>query len=159
MKTCSDGMFSTYTSDSPCHPAVRGLDNKGIKVNFVTRTEGGYWSEAKRTVHITKISLVNVWRDIKYHAELRAYFNQRNWDVEKHGLIYTDESWIKQFRDELKNMGFSKAAVKGVDFSEQGMQGDNYVSLDVREQFIHEYALLFTFGNVFDRNGVFNLGS
>jgi hypothetical protein len=71
-------------------------------------------------------------------AELRVYFPKKCWDTKKHGLIYTDKNWIKEFRAGLINLGFSNIAVKGIDYSEAGMQGRNYVSLDVNKKFMKE---------------------
>ena len=54
------------------------------------------------------------------------------------GLIYSDPQWIKEFRLLLKAHGFSYAAAENVDYSEKGMQGVNYVSLDAGRTFIFE---------------------
>jgi hypothetical protein len=57
-------------------------------------------------------------------------------------LIYTDDNWLKEFKAELKRIGFKKFKA---DFSEQGLQGDNYVDLDVDKSFAKEYFnLLYT---------------
>ncbi len=112
----------------------------------VAKTAGnGLWSRDIRKVVHSKAELC-LWDDqlddyvnrnhpIKF-AELRVYFPKKNWDVTKHGLIYTDRQWIKDFRASLKELGFSDSSVKKVDYTEQGMQGDNYVSLDVDSAFI-----------------------
>ena len=67
---------------------------------------------------------------------MRVYFNTDTWDVNKHGLIYTDKQFMQELRDTLNNAGFDAS---DVDYSEQGMQGDNYVSCDVGECFINTY--------------------
>ena len=113
-----------------------------MKVNFVCNTDGnGVWSREAKAVKIHKINILFYHMDSRtgYTGELAAYFNQRTWKLSKHGLIYTDKLWIKEFRDELKNLGFSEKAVRSVDYSEQGMQGDNYVSLDAGEAFMKEW--------------------
>ena len=91
----------------------------------------GYWSTVQKAVRITDMRLgyVNDERDF---GELCVYFNTQDWDVSKDGLIYTDSAFIEQLRDFLITQELSDDC----DYSEQGMQGDNYVSLDVGEGFI-----------------------
>jgi hypothetical protein len=102
------------------------------KVNLLTSTEGnGYWSRVvKDSVKIIKLDL-NHYEDNFEDFELRAYFSKKTWNVEKHGLIYTDKLWLTTFKKSLSDLGFSKNSVKSIDYSEQGMQGDDYVSMDV----------------------------
>ena len=110
-----------------------------MRVNFVCNTDGnGLWSREKKEVKIHRID-INYRDDENQFAELIACFNQRTWSLSKHGLIYTDKLWIREFRKELQNLGFSEKATRDVDYSEQGMQGDNFVSLDVGKSFLKEW--------------------
>jgi hypothetical protein len=72
-----------------------------------------------------------------------VYFDTKTWDVTKHGLIYTD----RQFKQEL-NAFLAAQGLCEAEYSEQGMQGDNYVSLDVDEEFIAKWEAKF---NAFNR--------
>ena len=109
-----------------------------MKVKFVASTDGsGFWSRDKRNVQITQIEVITYGGE--NFGELRAYFLKKSWNLEKHGLIYTDNLWMKQFRKHLQSIGFSEKAAKDVDYSEQGMQGNNYVSMDVGAKFIKEW--------------------
>ena len=110
-----------------------------LKVNFVCETDGkGLWSKEKKLVRMRQL-------DIKYRdydaafGELTAVFDKRYWNTQKHGLIYTDGFWINEFREQLVKLGFTKKAARDVDYSEQGMQGDNYVSMDVGQIFLNEW--------------------
>jgi len=116
--------------------------------NFKTtlNTHGnGWWSREERKITHSK-AVISYYGDdsdlskIKY-AELKVFFPKKDWDVEKHGLIYTDKAWLRELRAYLKGVGFSNKAVNDVDYSEQGMQGDNYVSLDIGKSFLKEAAL------------------
>lgn len=110
-----------------------------MKVNIKTKTDGsGIWSGCKRKIHIYKIEINYLNRDDEY-GELIAYFYNKDWDVEKHGLIYTDRHWIKDFRNGLRKIGFTKKAYNDVEYSEQGMQGDNYVSMDFGCDFLKHW--------------------
>ena len=92
----------------------------------------GYWSEKSRAVRITKLKLGYVSDDEDF-GELRVYFDTKTWDTRKHGLIYTDDLFEDELKDFLEALGFDAGDVS---YSEQGMQGDNYVSLDVGGKFI-----------------------
>lgn len=99
-------------------------------------TDGtGLWSNHARSVEVTglEVPYVNKERDF---GELRVYFNTDSWDTEKHGLIYTDEGFLADLKDYLARAGYST----DVHYSEQGMQGDNYVSLDVGPQFLQSWS-------------------
>lgn len=116
------------------------------RVNFVTRTDGnGYWSKSVKTVTINRVRLAYVNEEGDF-GELRAYFDTRDWDVDTDGLIYTDMMWKHSFLTCMENeMGFSPDAILDLSYSEQGMQGDNYVSMDVGAQFILECNALYRF--------------
>ena len=91
----------------------------------------GYWSNVAKAVRITDIQLG--WAtDERDYGELCVYFNTEDWDVERDGLIYTDSAFLDELRDFLITHELSD----DVEYSEQGMQGDNYVSLDVEADFI-----------------------
>jgi hypothetical protein len=87
----------------------------------------GYWSRAVKAVEIVdmRVTYINDERDF---GELCVYFNTNTWDVNVDGLIYTD----KQFRNELQAFLDAQGLPgKDISYSEQGMQGDNYVSMDI----------------------------
>lgn len=60
---------------------------------------------------------------------LMVYFEPRTWDIDRDGLIYTDQGWIKELRETAKQLGFERA--DELDYTEQGMQGEDYVHLIV----------------------------
>ena len=115
-----------------------------MKLNVICNTGGnGFWSTSRRAVRLTEMRLdipEPFFDDDKPNAfgELQVYFDRRCWNLPRHGLIYTDSQWIKEFRQNLVSMGFSKVSTNNMelDYSEQGMQGDDYVSLDVGSKFI-----------------------
>lgn len=96
-------------------------------------TDGkGYWSRKVATVAITdmRVSYVNDERDF---GELRVYFNTEDWDVKEDGLIYTDRQFERELQVFLEGHGLEG---QDVSYSEQGMQGNNYVSCDVGAKFL-----------------------
>jgi len=107
------------------------------KVRFNTAGDG-YWSNTAKTVEITDMQLGYV-SDEGDFGELRVYFNTDTWDVNKDGLIYTDSLFKQELMAFVKEHGL----VVDLCYSEQGMQGDNYVSLDVGKEFLDSWARKF----------------
>ena len=104
--------------------------------NVILHTNGsGLWSKTRKSVPITKVILgyVNTERDF---GELCVFFNTSIWDIRKDGLIYTDKLFLKELQQTLNDMGLNGSDVY---YSEQGMQGRDYVSLDVGDRFIRSY--------------------
>ena len=107
-----------------------------VKVETVLNTDGsGYWSNVRKSVPVTGLDLgyVNGEGDC---GELRVYFDTSIWSINGDGLIYTDNLFLKELRKFLNDIGFAGA---DVNYSEQGMQGDDDVSLDVGADFIQSF--------------------
>lgn len=124
-----------------------------IKLNFKTKTNGkGLWSSCQKELVVSKMELHNVFRNAtnrsKFAGELRVFFSTKEWDINKLGLIYTDKSWLTELKHGLTNLGFSKQALSCITYSEQGMQGNNYVSLDAGSDFIKEFTITCLFGKI-----------
>lgn len=114
-------------------------------VNFRTQTNGrGYWSSTAKFVTVNRVRLAYLDDDGDF-GELRAYFDPAEWDVDNDGLIYTDRAWMQSFKACMNTLGFSDRALEAVAYSEQGMQGDNFVSMDVGITFIRECEALYRF--------------
>ena len=105
-------------------------------MNVVLNTDGrGYWSRTAKAVTIVdmKLGQGTQWEDDnEIHGELRVAFDTATWDVDKEGLIYTDNLFLKQLRGFLDEHGLPG---EDVCYSEQGMQGDDFVSLDAGTKF------------------------
>jgi hypothetical protein len=107
-----------------------------IACKAVLHTAGdGYWSNVQKAVKITHLQLAYTNDELNF-GELRVRFNVATWDVNKDGLIYTDSLFLEDLQLTLDELGFDAS---DVGYSEQGMQGDNYVSLDVGERFINTF--------------------
>ena len=107
------------------------------KVIFNTSGDG-YWSNVAKAVEITDMCLGYV-DDEGDFGELRVYFNTDTWNVEQDGLIYTDKKFYTELQQFIKQQGL----VVDLCYSEQGMQGDNYVSLDVGADFLRSWSAKF----------------
>ena len=115
------------------------------KVNWQTHTSGkGYWTRFEQTVTVVGVKLAYV-SDEGDFGELRAYFDTKTWNVNEAGLIYSDPRWIDEFRALMRSLGFTRNAVNDISYSEQGMQGYNYVSMDVGEDFLREVEPMYRF--------------
>ena len=106
------------------------------KVNATLNTNGnGYWSRKQAAVEITHLQLAYINDELDF-GELRVYFNTKTWDVNTDGLIYTDKQFMRELKELLVQKGFDASDLS---YSEQGMQGDAYVSCDVGECFINTF--------------------
>lgn len=114
---------------------------KQVSIKTVTNG-GGYWSQKEAEVEIRAIEMAYC-NEEKDFGELRAEFNPEQWNINTDGLIYTDEAWLYGFKKGLIEYGFTADAVNDVSYSEQGMQGDDFVSMDVGGLFIKEWEELF----------------
>ncbi len=107
------------------------------------RTAGsGYWSDVEKNVVVIGIDLDISWFDDnpdEEWGELRVYFDPVSWDVEEDGLIYTDPLFETELQRALDNVGLPG---NDVGYSEQGMQGADYVSCDVGNSFVKAWKRL-----------------
>ena len=107
-----------------------------IKAITALQTIGdGYWSNTATVVGVKGFVLSYISEEETF-GELLVFFNTTTWNTKKHGLIYTDSLFIAQLRNWLTKLGYNATSIE---YSEQGMQGDNCVSLDVDEDFIASY--------------------
>ena len=70
-----------------------------------------------------------------YGAEAEFVFKptgEHGWDTSTLGLIYTDKGFIHDIQTALKSDAFPYW--NEIDYSEQGMQGDNFVHFDVSKR-------------------------
>jgi len=107
-----------------------------MKFETTLCTDGmGLWSTLKRDVKTTHIE-VSTWEEegeLPEYGELLVYFDTSTWEVEVNGLIYTDAKFLEMLKLALFTAGLTG---QDVGYSEQGMQGSDYVSLDVDKQFM-----------------------
>lgn len=107
-----------------------------LEIDATLSTAGdGHWSRERRDVKHRRARLHFYEAD---HGELCVYFSRKDWHTRRHGFIYTDSKWIVDLRDRLIQIGFTREAADDVNYSEQGMQGRDYVSLDVGAVFLAE---------------------
>lgn len=106
-----------------------------VKFGCVLETAGdGYWSDVAKKVNVVGIDVPYICEEEDF-GELCVAFD-KSWDVNKDGLIYTDSLFLQQLKAKLNECGLDGS---DVGYSEQGMQGDNYVSLDVGAAFLRSW--------------------
>lgn len=102
-----------------------------LKIKFTCNTAGdGLWSRQKKAVKVVALELLEGYMD-----ELRVHFDVASWDIDEDGLVYTDKGFLKNLRSTLSRFGFSKEELADFNYSEQGMQSENYISFDSGEKF------------------------
>lgn len=123
-----------------------------MKTNIQASTNGrGHWTDEERSVTITELRIgyksTDYFPEEEFAGELRALFDPcgftpGSWHVGAYGLIYTDKQWLREFKQGLRVLGFSRRAVQDISYSEQGMQSGNYVSMDVGPVFYASWCRL-----------------
>ena len=110
----------------------------------ILHTDGlrGLWSDVAKAIRITDMKIGYIDEEFDpgqapEFGELRVYFDTETWDVSKDGLIYTDRLFEKELQEFLTQHGL---VGKDVSYSEQGMQGDDYVSCDVGGKFLKSWG-------------------
>ena len=108
-----------------------------LENTFTLHTNGqGYWSDKATAVTVEALDLQYI-NDEKDFGELCIHFNTATWDTAVDGLIYTDPLFMAELRAYLLTLGFTAEEANDVDYSEQGMQCEHYVSCDVGVDFIN----------------------
>ena len=110
----------------------------------ILHTNGnGLWTDVERAVRIVDMVLdmgTEYEDDKTIFGEFRVYFNTEDWDTAEDGLIYTDKGFLRELREFLDAHGLPG---DDVCYSEQGMQGDDYVSLDAGTAFYNAWMQKF----------------
>ena len=107
----------------------------------------GYWSDVKKDVLIDSVEVTIYWDEEWMSDDFCIYFKEgdgeNDWDTNKEGLIYSDNVFIEEFKEYLATILPIEVA-HDITYSEQGMQGDNYVSCDallITQYLVNEYEL------------------
>lgn len=115
-------------------------------MEVIFNTNGsGLWSSEAKAVRIVDMQIGYVDDEFSEDGtpdfgELRVYFDTETWDCDEDGLIYTDRQFMREMQEFLKAHGI---AGDDVSYSEQGMQGDDYVSCDVGLEFFASWGRKF----------------
>jgi hypothetical protein len=98
--------------------------------NKIQTSGNGLWSNAIKEVQCIGfiIPYINEENDF---GELRVVFDTNTWNVDEDGLIYTDPAFLDAIREAF--------GTKDIEYSEAGMQGTNFVSFDVGQEFLTMY--------------------
>ena len=109
--------------------------SKAIKFN----TNGkGTWTTKASSVGITNIKLCKSNPETGY-AELRVYFDRAEWSVRRDGLIYGDPRFLKDLKAFFKEHNLPTS----IDYTEQGMQGFEFVSFTASPKFVKAWNVKF----------------
>ena len=116
-----------------------------MKVDILASTDGkGKHSEEERIVRIIELKLAGLstlyFPEDPVTGQLRAHFvpdgfNALEWNVGAYGLICSDRKWIREFKQALRDMGFTVRAVRDVSYAEEGLQGNDYVCMEFGPEF------------------------
>jgi len=114
---------SAFVLPLPKSPIICNTDGKGL------------WSDQVRAVRTNKVvvsihqGMINYWHYAPdLYISIDAYFPNSSWEILADGLIYTDRRWLKDFTRQMKAIN-PRLFGSCIDYTEQGMQGENHVSL------------------------------
>jgi len=85
------------------------------------------------------IALKFIYSEGEKMGFLQAYFD-KSWCLRTNGLIYNNPHWIKDLRKEISNLLKIKINSTDITYSEQGMQGNNYVHMDISNKIIKQLS-------------------
>lgn len=109
---------------------------KPVEHIVVLETGGdGLWSNHVAKVGIIDLDINFITDDLEF-GELHVIFDIATWSTKQHGLIYTDKKFMDQLQQYLISIGL---AGNDAYYSEQGMQGSSFVSLDINRSFIKSW--------------------
>lgn len=107
-----------------------------MTIALFTTSGDGHWSN--KVTHVKCIDYtVHVYDEEAGSGELRVYFDTTTWNTAEDGLIYTDTRFLHQLKQYMLAHGVDPDDVY---YSEQGMQGTDFVSLDFSEKFYSSWA-------------------
>lgn len=78
----------------------------------------------------------------EYSSYLEAHFDPNVYDVNRFGLLYTDDTFAKEVIKLLNILGIETDPENDVFYSEQGMQGRQYVHFDVTDDWIKQSRIM-----------------
>ena len=109
----------------------RQLEKDGTSmIDRITTSGTGLWSDKCKTVDCVGYTVTPNWNST--FGELKVFFDTDTWNVETDGLVYTDPAFLESVRVTFGS--------NDINYSEQGMQGADYVSFDVGVTFLMMYA-------------------
>jgi len=117
------------------------------KVELLLQVGGdGLWSSCRKPVRVTRLAVHGMnhapqGEEEHLAGELRVFFDTATWVIRNDGVIYTDQTFLAGLRSYLGTLVPQEAA-SDIGYSERGMQGIDFVSLDVGPAFIQGWKLL-----------------
>lgn len=107
-------------------------------IQITCETDGsGHWSSRQATVKGT-LKLYEILDRSSLQSEpqvvageAKFYWDDHDWYVPRHGLIYTDSRFIESLQEQLGQLGFNHDGDSSIYYTEQGMQGSDHVHMDI----------------------------
>lgn len=100
-------------------------------IELNTSCDGAWCNvDVPKKVRILKFIFVPNY-DKTFWYELQVVFDTNSWEVTEDGLIYGDGLFEEELKNLMENLGFEP----DIYYSEQGMQGNNFVSFDMGQHF------------------------
>jgi hypothetical protein len=108
-----------------------------------------YGPHAPTRMRVSSLHSVCVQEDDKLSYTFRVHFVQKEWPIQKHGQVYKDNVWLRDFVATVNNrLRAMKSFLpplmeQDVCFSRRELQGKNYISLDLKRNAMRHFPLMF----------------
>lgn len=110
------------------------MNKPTLRLTLDVRGDGLYTEFTGKVIGTLKFKIYEPDNTGPGFAEARYYLD--HWNEHLHGMIYTDGLFVDSLHQELHKYGFKH--YDNVDYSEAGMQGSDYVSMDASYQLARE---------------------
>jgi hypothetical protein len=105
-------------------------------VQFATTLQAVNQHGVTKSVRVTRMCVEVILEKredggYRSYGDVEIYFDTSDWSIDNDGLLYHSRGvFWDQLSAHLRAIGFTSSASKDVHGSEQGMQGDDYLSCD-----------------------------
>lgn len=118
---------------SKLNKELKGKEVNAFTKRYVAPTTDRKGNDVKGTQTFNIRSVDAVYVDFDYSDKdtfISLDVHLKGYNTEAHDLIYTDTVFLRAIKDLIKKTSVG-VAIKSIDYSEHGMQGDSHVNLDV----------------------------
>lgn len=99
---------------------------KALRVNGVLNTDAGFGREIR--IHAMTMEFDHATGE----GDFRVFYDAKNWNVAKHGLIQGDAKFLTELKQYLTAIDLDAS---DIEYPSENMQGKNYVSLAIGKSF------------------------
>ncbi len=128
--------FSISNDGSSCEIDIFDI----TEIMVVGGPDYGRYAKCAKRLICNFLSLDIFFNGEYLQGKLKVFYDTFVWRGFIDGLIYTDVLFLKSVRNYFVRIGITEKHINGIEYSEKGMQGDNYVSFDLNHDFVVSFV-------------------